>query len=231
MAYKKKSKHTKAYAAIILVAILAIAAGAIVYTFQKSSSNKSSLVGVQVGDTFTYSITGSSSNPVPAMDYPGFYQLNDTQYYNVTITGIQGNSVTFETDWVFKNGTDSQQQQTIDLSNGVLSDESGFSFLFPANLKVNDPIYPQMNSTVPVNATLTQTYASGLRELVYFHVSTTQAYTEDPTQSTQRILYDEVYFDQKTGMLTNFNEIQEYNNPQLELEVIYSLTSSNVWDV
>ena len=32
-------------------------------------------------------------------------------------------------------------------------------------------------------------------------------------------------------MLTAFSEIQEYNNPQLELEVIYSLTSSTVWNV
>jgi hypothetical protein len=229
MAIKKKSKHTKVYAAIILVAILAIATGAIVYTSQKSS-HKASLVGVKVGDTFTYNITGSCSDVVPDVDYPGFYQLNDTQYYNVTVTGIQGDSVTLKTDWVFVNGTDIPQQQTIDLSNGLTTDPYGFSFLYPTNLKVNDMIYP-INSTVPVNATLTQTYASSTRESVYYQVSSTQAYTQDPTLSTQRILYDEVYFDQQTGMLTNFNEIQEYNNPGLELEVIYTLTSSTVWNV
>ncbi len=230
MAIKKKSKHTKVYAAIILVAILAIATGAIVYTSQKFS-HKASLVGVQVGDTFTYNITGSCSDVVPTVDYPGFYQLNDTQYYKVTVTGIQGDNVTLKTDWVFVNGTDIAQQQTIDLSNGLMTTASGFSFLFPSNLKVSDPIYPQMSSTVPVNATLTQTYASGTRESLYVQVSTTEAYSQDPTQSTQRVLYDAIYFDQQTGMLTNFNEIQEYNNPELELEVIYSLTSSNVWNV
>jgi hypothetical protein len=135
-----------------------------------------------------------------------------------------------KTDWVFKNGTDVQQQQTIDLSNGLMTNQNGFWGLYPANLKVSDPIYP-INSTVPVNATLTQPYASGNRESDFYHVSTTQYYANDPTQSTQRILYDEVYFDQQTGMLTNFNEIQEYNNPELELEVIYALTSSNVWNV
>ena len=166
MAIKKKSKHTKVYAAIILVAILAIATGAIVYTSQKFS-HKASLVGVQVGDTFTYNITGSCSDVVPTVDYPGFYQLNDTQYYKVTVTGIQGDNVTLKTDWVFVNGTDIAQQQTIDLSNGLMTDASGFSFLFPSNLKVSDPIYPQMSSTVPVNATLTQTYASGTRESLY----------------------------------------------------------------
>ena len=230
MAIRKKGTSKKLIIAIVLVAILAVAAGAIAYAYEKSSSPPKSLVGVQVGDTFTYSITGSSSNPVPSIDYPGFYQLNQTKYYEVTITGIEGSTVTLKTDWVFNNGTDAQQQQTIDLSNGLMTNQQGFWGLYPANLKVSDPIYPY-NSTVPVNATLTQAYTSGNRALDYYGVSTTQYYSLDPTQSTQRTLYDEVYFDKQTGMLTNFNEIQEYNNPELELEVIYALTSTNVWNV
>jgi hypothetical protein len=88
-----------------------------------------------------------------------------------------------------------------------------------------------MSDKVPVNATLTQTYASGTRESLYYWVSTTQTYTQDPTQNTERYLYDQIYFDRQTGMLTDFSEIQEYNNPQLELEVIYRLTNSTVWNV
>lgn len=230
MAIRKKRTSKNLIIAIVLVAILAVAAAAIAYAYEKSSSPPKSLVGVQVGDTFTYSITGSCSNPVPSIDYPGFYQLNQTDYYKVTITGIDGSTVTLKTDWVFNNGTDVQQQQTIDLSNGLMTNQQGFWGLYPANLKVSDPIYPY-NSTVPVNATLTQGYASGNRALDYYGVSTTQYYSLDPTQSTQRTLYDEVYFDKQTGILTNFNEIQEYNNPELELEVIYALTSTNVWNV
>jgi hypothetical protein len=232
MPIKKKGTNKKLIIAVVLVAVLAIAAAAIVFTYHKSSSSpsKSKLVGVQVGDTFTYSITGSCSSSVPSIDYPGFYQLNNTRYYKVTVTGVEGSSVTLKTDWVFINGTDVQQQQTIDLSNGMMTDQSGFWGLYPANLKTNNMIYP-INNTVPINATFTQNYASGQRESAYYHVSTTQYYAEDPTQSTQRTLYDEVYIDQQTGILTNFNEIQVYNNPQLELEVIYALTSSNVWNV
>ncbi|MGA2387192.1 MAG: hypothetical protein ABSG33_11765 [Candidatus Bathyarchaeia archaeon] len=232
MQYKKKRGSTKKLViAIALVAILAVAIAATVYVVARKSSASGGIVGVKVGDTFTYSITGSSSGPVSNLDYPGFYQLNDTQYYNVTVTGIQGDSVTLKTDWVFVNGTDISQQQTIDLSNGVMSDENGFSFLYPSNLKVNDPIYPKMNYTVPVNATLTQSYDSGARDTVYYWASTTEAYQLDPTQSTERYLYDQVWFDRQTGMLTSFSEIQEYNNPALELEVIYTLTYSTVWNV
>lgn len=231
MAFKKKGVNKKVVFAVMLLAVIVIGAvAAVVYSNQKHTSTLAK-VGVQVGDTFTYSITGSCSDVVPDVDYPGFYQLNDTQYYNVTVTGIQGDSVTLKTDWVFVNGTDIPQQQTIDLGNGSMTDSRGFSFLYPSNLKVNDPIYPQMSSKVPVNETLTQTYASGARESAYFHVSTTQVYTQDPTQTTKRYLYDQIYFDRQTGMLTSFSEIQEYTNPQLELEVIYSLRSSTVWNV
>jgi len=232
MPIKKKGTNKRLIVAIVLVAILAVAAAAIVLTYQKSPSSpsKSKLVGVQVGDTFTYSIKGDCSNPVPSTDYPGFYQLNETQYYKVTVTGIEGSSVTLKTDWVFINGTDIQQQQTIDLTNGMMTDQNGFWGLYPAHLKTYDLIYP-VNNTVPINATTTLPYNSGNRESAYYHVSTTQYYSKDPTQSTQRTLYDEVWIDQQTGMLTIFHEIQEYNNPQLELEVIYALTSTNVWNV
>jgi len=231
MAIKKKGVNKKVIFAVLLLALIALGAtAAAVYSYQKHPASLS-LVGVQVGDRFTYSITGSCSDTVPNTDYPGFYQLNETQYYNVTVTSIQGDSVSLQTDWVFVNGTDITGQQTIDLSNGVMTDESGFSFLYPSNLKVSDPIYPQMSSKVQVNATNTETYPSGTREILYYWASTTQAYTQDPTQNTQRYLYDQIYFDRQTGMLTAFSEIQEYNNPQLELEVIYSLTSSTVWNV
>jgi hypothetical protein len=231
MAIKKKGVNKKAILAVMLLALIVIGVvAAVVFSNQKHTSTLAK-VGVHVGDTFTYSITGSCSGVVPNADYPGFYQLNDTQYYNVTVTGIQGDSVTLKIDWVFVNGTDIPQQQTIDLSIGSMTDTSGFSFLYPSNLKVNDPIYPHMSSKVPVNETLTQTYASGTRESAYFHVGTTQAYTQDPTKTTKRNLFDQIYFDRQTGILTSFSEIQEYNNPPLELEVIYSLRSSTVWNV
>ncbi len=230
-ARKKKGSHKKLIAAIALVAIIAIAAVAIVYATQRSSG-KASLVGVHVGDTFTYSITGSCSDPVPSSYYPGFYQLNDTNYYKVAVTSIEGSSVTLSTDWVFKNGTDSPDSQTIDLSTGSMANPNGFFGLYPANLKTSESIYPHINgTTVPVNETLTWTYGSSTRQIDYYHVGTTQYYSQDPTQSTERYLYDQVYFDRSTGMLTSFSEIQEYNSPELELEVIYTLTNTNVWGV
>jgi len=227
MAFKKKRSHKKLIVAIIFVAVLAVAAGALAYASQKPAQ----LVGVHVGDTFIYSVTGSSSDTVPNVDYPGFYDLNNTQYYKVVVTGIQGSAVTLQTDWVFINGTDIPQQQTIDLSNGLMTDQTAFWGLYPANLKPNDQIYPHMNETVPINGTQTQPYTSGARVSNWFTQETTQYLGTDPTQSTMRYLYDEIFFDQKTGIMTNLQDIETFNNPELQLEVIWSLTNSTEWNV
>jgi hypothetical protein len=230
MAFKKKRPHKKLIVAIILVAVLVVAVGALAYASQKPFS-PAQLVGVRVGDTFIYSVTGSSSDPVPDVDYPGFYDLNNTQYYKVVVTAIQGSAVTLQTDWVFINGTDIPQQQTIDLSNGLTTDQTGFWGLYPANLKPSDQIYPHMNETVPINGTQTQPYASGARVSNWFTQETTQYLGTDPTQSTMRYLYDQVFFDQKTGIMTNFQDIETFNNPELQLEVIWYLTNSTEWNV
>jgi len=228
MAFKKKRSHKKLIVAVVLVAMLVVAVGALAYESQKPSSSGQS-AGVRVGDTFIYSISGSSSDVVPSVDYPGFYDLNNTQYFKVAVTAVQGAVVTLQTDWVFVNGTDIPQQQTIDLLNGIYT--GSFWGLYPANLKPNDQIYPYMNQTVAINGTQTQNYADGTRVSNWFTQETTQFLGTDPTQSTMRYLYDQVFFDQKTGVLTNLQDIETFNNPQLQLEVIWNLKNSTEWNV
>ena len=108
MAFKKKSTSTKVYAAIILIVVLAIATAAIVYTATKTSpsSKPAVLVGVNVGDTFTYNITGESILFSASAVSPSYLvDDNNTDYYQVTITGISGPVVEFNTVWKFTNGT------------------------------------------------------------------------------------------------------------------------------
>ena len=89
MAFKRKSTHTKAYAAIILV-ILAIASVAIVYAVTHSSS-KPIVPGVHVGDTFTYKLTGDSILFDTEAVTPAYlYEYNETNFYEVIITGVNG---------------------------------------------------------------------------------------------------------------------------------------------
>ena len=238
MPKKEKVMSTKLIAAIILLAVLCIATAAIVYTTETSSTKSSKLIvpGVHVGDTFFYNITGESvlftSGANPDSEYPGFSDLNDTKYYEVAITGINGSIVSFSTDWVFKNGTDIQQSQTIDISNGNLGDQNGFWGIYAPNLNVNNLLCPKGgDENLIVNSTDTQTYANSTRQRNYWSIENVFTNMNDPTGSTDQDNFVGVYFDKQTGMLTTMTNVQEYNNPQMNLIITWQLTNSSVWAV
>ncbi len=64
----------------------------------------------------------TATGPVPDTINPDFGIYNATQYYKVTVTAINGTKVTLDTDWVFRNGTNFDSPQTIDLASGIMSD-------------------------------------------------------------------------------------------------------------
>ncbi len=227
----KKTGHKKLYVAIILIAILVVATAAIVYG--TTLSKPTSIVGVHVGDTFTYRITGTSVlNSAAAVTPAGFDVYNQTDHYTVTVTGVVGTKVSLDTVWLFLNGTQITSSQTIDLATGNKTDPNGFWPLYPSNLKTGDLLYPKGTDGQIVNATDTLTYANNsTRGRNYWYIENLFKDINDPTGNTQRDEYDSVYFDQQTGMLIVLNNVQYYNNPEYALIVTWQLISSNVWTV
>jgi hypothetical protein len=231
MAIKKKGVNKKAILAVMLLALIVIGvAAAAVFSNQKHPL-VTAKVGVNVGDTFTYSLSGLSSGSVPSSINPDFSIYNETSYYKVTVTAINGTRVTLDTNWVFRNGTNVESPQTIDLASGILSDLSGFYPLYPSGMNANQTIYPHVYRDVIVNGTSPEPYASGQRETNYYTLENLFYNTQDPTGSTQVSTYDQVYFDRQTGMLTSLVDIKDYNNPELSTEVIWTLTNTNVWQI
>ena len=57
MAIKRKVSHKKLYIAILLLVILIVASAAAIYATQPGP--KKAVVGVQVGDSFSYNIKGA----------------------------------------------------------------------------------------------------------------------------------------------------------------------------
>ena len=73
-------------------------------------------VGVNVGDIFTYNITSTSTLiDLNAVETPGFFQYNQTDFYRITITDITGTNVSMNTLWVFKNGTQVKEHKSLTL--------------------------------------------------------------------------------------------------------------------
>jgi len=234
MAIKKKQSHTKVYVAIILIAIIAIATVAVIYSTGRHSNSKI-VVGVHVGDRFYYNITGESilftAGADPDAEYPGFSQYNNTNYYEVTITGVNGVSVSLDTDWVFFNGTDIKASQTINVATGQTTNSNDFWGIYAAKLKLNGLLYPDGTSGLIVNSTGTEAFSSGLRPSDYWSTERVLYLTTDPTQSTLQDNTIEVVIDTQTGVLTSLTNIVAYNNPEMNLIITWLLTNSTVWTV
>jgi hypothetical protein len=229
MLKKQRGISNKVYFAIILLIVIIVAAIAIVFASQDSV--KPVTVGLNVGDTFTYSLKGTSSLGLGATLPTYFNQYNDTDYYKITVSDVNGSQVSLIEEWKFLNGTKVDNQQTIDLSNGNKSNMDGFWAVYASNLKVNDLLRPNGFDGVKVNMTDTQMYADSLRTRAFFSMDNEFFDATDPTHNTFRYDYISVYFDQQTGMLDTLTNYQEYNNPQMVLIITWKLISSSVWEV
>jgi len=229
----KKAISKKMSIAIIFLAIIVIATAAIVYAAQISSNKTEEVkVGVHIGDTFTYKLTGSSvlfSADAVTPDYLSIY--NDTDYYTLTITGISGTQVSLNTIWKLINGTQFASSQSIDIANGNTTDKNGFWALYPSNLNVNDLLSPKGFDQLTVNATDNKSYANSTRATNFWQIDHEFTDQNDPTGNTRRDEYDGVYFDRQTGMLVTLTNRQSYSNPIYNIIITWELTSSNVWAV
>ena len=231
MAFKKKSSHKKVYITIILLVVLIVASAAIIFATQNPSA-KTVFVGVQAGDTFTYHLLGTSNlTSIAAVETPGFSVYNNTDYYQITVTNVQGTSVSIDTLWVLKNASSTTGSQTIDLSNGNKTAENGFWAIYASNLNVGDLLRPNGFDGVTVNASSTITYADSSRERNFMGIGAESYLATDPTHSTLRYDTTLLYFDKQTGMLETLIWATDYNNPEMRETITWTLVSSSVWPV
>ena len=230
MAIKRKSSSKKIYLAIILLVVLIAASAAAIIAYQPKVAGVT--VGVHVGDTFTYELKGFSNlTSIEAVETPGFSQLNDTEYYQVTITGVNGTVVSLDTLWRFNDGTQTTAQQTIDLSDGNTTDANGFWPIYASNLNVGDLLRPKGYDSVTVNASSVMDYANSSRPINYMHTGGESKLMTDPSGSTLRYDSIEIYFDKKTGMLESMVWITDYNNPEMREVTTWTLVDTSVWAV
>ena len=228
MTYIKKS-HTKLYLAILLIAIISVATGAVLYS---TLSTKQVKVGVNVGDTFTYSIKGIVTlTGLDATMSPGFGIFNETDYYKVSITGVNNTQVSMDVAWKFLNGTEIVTPQTIDIATGNKTTESGFWAIYPADLNIADLLRPNGFDGTIVNNTYPAEYSSGERSACFWRIDNEFYNYEDPTRSTLMYDYRAIDFDRATGMLTSLSWYQFFNNPEKTEQIVYKLVDTSVWQI
>ena len=111
----------KLYISIFILIVLVVATLAAVFAFQPAPTTETNTAksGLKVGDHFTYSMTGVSELGGPNVTTPAnFYDVNMTDYYKVTITAVENPVVSFDVEWLFKNGTQTRSIRSSEHRNG-----------------------------------------------------------------------------------------------------------------
>ena len=194
-----------------------------------TNSAQALLAGVTQGNEFTYEIMGLWQSVVGATIPEDVLQLNNTDYYKVTVTNVVDANVAVHTIWRFKNGTRVEGDSEVDLETGIFT--GGFWAIFAPDLNTSDLIHPSGPDQITVNETITRNYLNDGRDTNYVITSIWQPDPSDPTSSTYYTQKTEVYFDKQTGMLVELRDEATYNNPSRTVTIIWEITDSNVWTV
>jgi hypothetical protein len=183
-------------------------------------------VGVSKGNTFTYDIKGlwSSSNTSLTIGQ-NILQLNETEYFKVTITDVSSSDVSIHTLWRFINGTEIENDSKINVATGIYN--YYFWAIFPANLNVGDRIHPYGPDQITVNGTSTSDYVNNTRETNRFIVTGEFASTDNSSRTYND--YMTVHFDKQTGMLVELYDYKTYTNPAYSETTIWKITDTNAF--
>lgn len=183
-------------------------------------------VGVSKGNTFTYDIKGlwNSSNSSLSVGH-NMLQLNETEYFKVTITDVNDSDVSMHTVWAFKNGTDFEIDSKINVATGIYN--YYFWAVFPSNLNVGDRIHPYGPDQIKVNGSSTSYYNNTGRETNRFLVTGEFASTDNSSRTYTDFMT--VHFDKQTGMLVELYDSKTYTNPAYSETTIWKITDTNAF--
>lgn len=182
--------------------------------------------GVSVGNEFTCSERSfwlsDPNTPQPA----GLADVNITDYYRVTVTGVQGSNVSIHTRWHFTNGTDVEKDGSVSTETTVYA--GGFWAIIGSNLNATDRVHPNSEGDLStINETLSWNYGSYERQTNHLtlvfnsekRANSTSPYTENV----------DTYFDRQTGALVQLEDNHVYSDPETILAVTWDLVSQNAW--
>lgn len=223
-----KKRSSVIFLAIISVIIIVLAF--VIFTHLGSQPGLIAAPGVKVGDEFTYDIKGFWSSQDPdAAPSESFFELNMTEWFKVTVTGVSGAEVSVNTTWRFNNGTEFERASSINVETGMPYPSDAFYPIYAANLKANDYVRPIGPDRSTVNETSTRQYASGTRETNRISVVQESYDANEPSRTWTE--NTNIYFDRRTGVLVELCDTNVYTNPDATLTILWTIRDTNVWAV
>ncbi|HJW65604.1 MAG TPA: hypothetical protein VJ507_02350 [Candidatus Bathyarchaeia archaeon] len=176
-------------AALLICALASVA----VYS---TSAQVAVVLGVAVGDNFTYSfeVFWSSTNSSKAIPEE-FLQLNQTESIHVTVTNVDATLASVNITRTGADGSTSDSDGVIDVSSGQGID--AFGLIIGGNLTQGDTAYPFGSSfgySFKIGETVRRTYLNVEREVNHYEANITNA-------PNYVYVYNNVFFDKKTGVM------------------------------
>ena len=178
--------------------------------------------GVKPGDQFTYTVTGSYSDNAPIEDVPEeVLSARASEYFTVTIVSVSGPQIFYDWSWHFNNG--SAPISNSSMLNVETTESTGpFSLIVSANLTTDDWIHPHIGSRATFNETIMWTYTNYTRETNRWETQSIEQNSKTEVIKYRRVHRD-TYFDKQTGMLVQFNENTDYQNPTFTTSIKWEL--------
>ncbi len=156
----------------------------------------------------------------------GLSDINMTDYYRVTVTGVSGSNVTTHTRWHFLNGTDVEKDGSV--STETTAYQGGFWVIIGSNLNVSDRVHPGSEQDLStINETVAWDYSGYERQANHLSLAFTGE-TSDIAGSDYTENVD-TYFDRQTGALVQLEDNHAYSNPVTTIAVTWELISQNAW--
>ncbi len=183
--------------------------------------------GVRPEDYFVYNLFSNWSTSNSSLTAPReLVDFNNTLWFNVTVSYIQNNNVTWRTSQHFANNSDDNRLITMDLETGTNYFMFGFQGIFQSNLTIGDLIYPSGNaSELPrINQTITLDYLSGKRDTNVVTITQPVASGDLTKNGSQTTTY---YIDKTSGVLVERKDYVEF--PDENGTETWKLTRTNLW--
>jgi hypothetical protein len=192
----------------------------------------SSNVGVASGNVFRYRYLGCFNSSDPhAVPPASLSSINQTDYFMINVTGVSGDSVSFDTTLKDLNGLSHIGVCSMNMGTGAASisgyagpaDVSDFFFM-ARGMSMRSKMFPSSASSPTINDTLSMPYTGGSRLTNHYVTSTT---------ANGMMVNSDFYFDQATGIMVQWRQetIQTSGNVLTNTTQMMKITSSSVWTI
>ncbi len=183
--------------------------------------------GISAGDEFTFSQQSYWASNDPIVPIPaGLADINMTDYYRVTITGVSGSNVSTHTKWQFLNGSSIELDGSV--STKTTAYQGGYWAIIGSNLNQGDRIHPNFQQDMSIiNETVTWSYQDYQRQTNHVTLNFLNEQSDIPNATYTETV--DTYFDRQTGALVHLSDIHAYHNPDVVYMVTWQLVSQNAW--